>query len=54
MGHINCRWKIDWIRRFNKLGWVVDLDMTNNVIREMQTSMHMGWFDNNIVVFVKS
>jgi hypothetical protein len=53
-GHINCRWKIDWIRRFNKLGWVVDLDMTRNVIREMQTTRHMGWFINNIVVFVKS
>lgn len=54
VGHINCRWKIDWIRRFNKLGWVVDLDMSRNVIREMESTRHMGWFLNNVIVFIKS
>jgi len=53
-GHINCRWKIDWIRRFNKLGWVVDLDATRSIIREIQTTICMGWLVNNIIVFVKS
>jgi hypothetical protein len=53
-GHINCRWKIDWIRRFNKLGWVVDIDATRSIIREIQTTIHMGWLVNNVIVFVKS
>jgi hypothetical protein len=54
LGHINCRWKIDWIRRFNDLGWVVDLDQSRNVIRDMETTIHMGWFTNNAMVLVKS
>ena len=49
-GHINCRPKIDWIKRFHSLGWVVDLDATKHLIHEMQQGYHMGWFVNNVIV----
>ena len=51
-GHINCRPKIDWIKRFHGLGWVVDLDATKHLINYMQQGYHMGWFVNNIVVLI--
>jgi SAM-dependent methyltransferase len=53
-GHINCRWKIDWIRRFHSLGWVVDLDKSRHMIDYMRNGYHMGWFANNAMVLVKS
>ena len=53
-GHINCRWKIDWIRRFHSLGWVVDLDSTRHMVDHMKNGYHMGWFLLNGIVFVKS
>lgn len=53
-GHINCRWKIDWIRRFHSLGWVVDLDQTKHMLEYMKNGYHMGWFANNAMVLVKS
>jgi len=51
-GHINCRPKIDWIRRFHSLGWVVDLDATKHIIDFMKQGYHMGWFTNNVVVLI--
>ncbi len=52
VGHINCRPKIDWIRRFHSLGWVVDYDRTRDIVNYMKSGYHMGWFVNNAVVFV--
>jgi hypothetical protein len=51
-GHINCRPKIDWIRRFHSLGWVVDYDKTRAMQRHMQAGYHMGWFANNAIILV--
>jgi glycosyltransferase involved in cell wall biosynthesis len=53
-GHINCRHKIDWIRRFHSLGWVVDLDRTRQMIDYMKKGYHMGWFANNAMILVKA
>jgi hypothetical protein len=49
-GHINCRLKIDWIKRFHELGWVVDLDYTKHLLNYMQQGYHMGWFTNNAMI----
>lgn len=51
VGHINCRPKIDWIKRFHSLGWVVDLDATKHLIWFMEQGYRMGWFVNNVVIF---
>lgn len=51
-GHINCRVKLDWIRRFHALGWVVDVDATRHLLDFMRSGYHMGWFAWNVVVFV--
>jgi len=52
VGHINCRPKLDWIRRFHILGWVVDVDHTRHMRGYMMNGYHMGWFANNAIVFV--
>jgi len=53
-GHINCRNKIDWIRRFYSLGWVIDLDHTKHMLEYMKNGYHMGWFAFNAMVLVKA
>ena len=53
-GHINCRDKIDWIRRFHSLGWIVDLDRTKHMLEYMKSGYHMGWFSINAMGLVKS
>lgn len=52
-GHINCRNKIDWIRRFHSFGFVVDLDATKHLITYIKAVDHMGWFVMNVMVLVK-
>lgn len=54
VGHINCRPKIDWIRRFHLLGWIVDYDATRHFLKYMQGGYHMGWLANNAVIFIKA
>jgi hypothetical protein len=51
-GHINCRPRIDWIRRFHELGWVVDADATQHLLTFMKKGVHMGWFAANAMVLV--
>jgi hypothetical protein len=51
-GHINCRPRIDWIRRFHELGWVVDADATQHLVGYMKQGLHMGWFVANALVFI--
>jgi hypothetical protein len=52
VGHINCRPKIDWIKRFHELGWVVDLDASNHLLNYIKQGYHMGWFANNAMVLI--
>ena len=53
VGHINCRPKIDWIKRFYELGWVVDLDKTKEMYAYMDgDSGTMGWFMMNAMVLI--
>jgi len=54
VGHINCRIKLDWIRRFHELGWIIDLDATKHLLTYMQGGYHMGWFAFNAMVLVKA
>ena len=49
-GHINCRAKIDWIKRFHELGWVVHLDDTIDLFYYMKQGYHMGWLIQNAMV----
>ena len=51
-GHINCRPRIDWIRRFYELGWVVDADATQHLLTFIKKGLHMGWFAANAMVLV--
>ena len=51
-GHINCRRRLDWIRRFHDLGWIVDIDATEHIVNYMRGGIHMGWFVQNVIVFV--
>jgi hypothetical protein len=51
-GHINCRPRIDWIRRFHELGWVVDADATQHLLTFIKQGCHMGWFAANAMVLV--
>ena len=51
-GHINCRPRIDWIRRFHALGWVVDIDATQHLINFMKKGVYIGWFVANAIVLV--
>jgi hypothetical protein len=53
-GHINCRPRIDWIRRFADLGWVIDLDSTQHLLNHMVKGSYMGWFIANAMVLVPS
>lgn len=53
-GHINCRPKIDWIRRFHQLGWVIDHDLTTHFIDYMKSGYHMGWLRINVFILVKA
>ena len=53
-GHINCRPKIDWIRRFHSLGWVVDHDYSTHFIEYMKSGYHMGWLRMNVIVLVQA
>jgi len=53
-GHINCRPRIDWIRRFHMLGWVLDIDATEHLLTEIRKGPHMGWFAQNAMIFVPS
>lgn len=51
-GHINCRPKIDWIKRFHSLGWVVDHDATTHFLNYMKQGYHMGWLAMNAIVLI--
>jgi hypothetical protein len=53
IGHINCRPKIDWIKRFHSLGWVVDYDLTTHFINYMTSGYHMGWLRMNGMILIK-
>jgi hypothetical protein len=53
VGHINCRPKIDWIKRFHKLGWVIDYDLTTHFINYMVSCYHFGWLRMNVIILIK-
>jgi hypothetical protein len=53
-GHINCRPKLDWIKRFHQLGWVVDHDSTTHFLNFITSGYHMGWLRMNVFILVKA
>lgn len=52
VGHINCRPKIDWVKRFYELGWVVDLDASIHLLEFIKQGYHLGWFTQNAMVLI--
>lgn len=53
VGHINCRPKSDWQKRFAALGWHIDLDLTTALVCTVQAVRHMGWLPRNVMCLTK-
>jgi hypothetical protein len=53
VGHINCRPKSDWQKRFASLGWHINLDLTTALVCTVQTVRHMGWLTRNVMCLTK-
>lgn len=53
VGHINCRPKSDWQKRFATLGWHIDLDLTTALVCTVQAVRHMGWLPRNVMCLTK-
>jgi len=49
-GHINCRYKEDWITMLHAHGLYYDAAETDSMISYMKHGYHMGWFINNAFV----
>lgn len=50
-GHINCQPKEYWERKFGKLNFVVDRELTERFIIAIQQGYHMGWLPRNVQIF---
>jgi 2-polyprenyl-3-methyl-5-hydroxy-6-metoxy-1,4-benzoquinol methylase len=54
IGHINCRKKDYWLKKFTDKGMVYHPGLTESIISQVQEGQHMGWFVNNLQVFKKA
>lgn len=54
IGHINCQPKEYWEQKITALGMVRNTSLEQELISEVQKSIFMGWFINNLMVFKKS
>jgi glycosyltransferase involved in cell wall biosynthesis len=52
-GHINCRPKEYWLKKFDQHGWAPDCLATEQLITHVRRWAHLGWFVNNVVIFRK-
>lgn len=53
-GHINCRSRYEWIRRFAMMGWMLDLDSTEHLVAFLSKNPGvMGWLKANVMIFVR-
>lgn len=53
VGHINCRKKEYWLKKFVEKGMIYHPGLTQNIINHVRQGIHMGWFVNNLMVFKK-
>jgi len=59
IGHINCRKKDYWGKKFVAKGLIFDEDLTADITKALlenryKQQNYMGWFINNVMVFKKS
>lgn len=59
VGHINCRKKEYWGKKFIAKGLVFDEDLTKDLVQALlenryKQNTYMGWFINNVMIFKKS
>jgi glycosyltransferase involved in cell wall biosynthesis/SAM-dependent methyltransferase len=54
VGHINCRKKDYWLKKFIDKGLIYNLELTEDLINFELQGIHMGWFVNNVMVFKKT
>lgn len=53
VGHINCRPKEYWSKKFTESGLIRNFELENKLIAYCKQGYHMGWFTNNIMIFNK-
>jgi hypothetical protein len=53
VGHINCRKRDYWLKKFVAKGLIYHPGLTEDLINFERKGIHMGWFVNNVMVFKK-
>ena len=53
VGHINCRKRDYWLKKFITKGLFYDVELTNKLIAYEKEGIHMGWFVNTVMVLKK-
>jgi glycosyltransferase involved in cell wall biosynthesis len=53
VGHINCRPKEYWEKRFNKAGLIREVELEKTLIDFISQGYHMGWFIQNLLIYRK-
>jgi 2-polyprenyl-3-methyl-5-hydroxy-6-metoxy-1,4-benzoquinol methylase len=53
VGHINCRLKSYWEKKFIAAGLVLDAEAQTDCLAHCKRGYHMGWFVNNLLCFRK-
>lgn len=54
VGHINCQTKEYWHKLFQKKGFSRNYGIEKSLVDDMRTGYHMGWFVQNVMVFIKN
>ena len=54
VGHINCRNRDYWLKKFIDKGLIYLPGLTNELIDFERQGIHMGWFVRNVMIFKKS
>ena len=54
VGHINCRKRDYWLKKFVAKGLIYHPGLTEDLINFEKKGIHMGWFVNNVMVFKKT
>jgi glycosyltransferase involved in cell wall biosynthesis/SAM-dependent methyltransferase len=53
VGHINCRTKAYWKKKFENIGLIYDEETQDKCLEYCRRGMYMGWFINNLLCFRK-
>jgi 2-polyprenyl-3-methyl-5-hydroxy-6-metoxy-1,4-benzoquinol methylase len=52
VGHINCQEKEYWQEKFEKKNMIRNVKMEKELIEYMLKGSYMGWFINNVMIFI--